>query len=66
MYDDDDFERSIDAYRSMPVFKKAESILKLVEHIVDGIPKEDSNAETPYELAMFERHTHIMHVQKKR
>jgi len=60
MNDDDDFERSIDAYRQMPVFKKAEAIFKVIEHIVDGISKEDSNAQTPFELAMFERHTQYM------
>ena len=60
MSDNEDFERSIDAYRRMPIFRKAEAILKLVEHIVDGISKEDSDAETPYELAMYERHAQYM------
>lgn len=63
MLEDDDFDAqdcSMDAWRSLPVFIKAENVLKLVEHIVDGIPKEDSGAKTPYEFAMYEHHTSNM------
>lgn len=58
--EDDSHDYSIDAWRELPVFLKAEDILKLVEHIVDGIPKEDSNATSAYEYAMFDRHTSNM------
>ncbi len=57
--DNDDNNRDYDTeyWRQLPVFKKAVTILKLVEHLMDGIPIEDSGASTPYELAMFEHHS---------
>lgn len=62
MYDDDDDNHNydIDSWRQLPVFIQAEVILKLVEHIVDCIPKEDSNASSPYECSLFDYHTASM------
>ncbi len=63
MIDDEDFDDqdcSLDAWRRLPVFIKAQNVLKLVEHIVDGIPKEESGARTPYEYAMFDHHSNNM------
>lgn len=62
MYDDDDdnHDYEVDSWRKLPVFIQAEVILKLVEHIVDGIPKEDSNASSAYEYALLDHHTSNM------
>ncbi|WP_299215764.1 hypothetical protein [uncultured Dokdonia sp.] len=58
--DDDDHNYDIDSWRQLPVFIQAEVILKLVERIVDCIPKEDSNASSEYEYALFDYHTNNM------
>ena len=62
MYNDDDgnHNNDIDSWRQLPVFIQAEVILNLVERIVDCIPKEDSNASSPYEYALFDHHTKSM------
>ncbi len=58
--DDDDHNYDIESWRKLPVFIQAEVILKLVERIVDCIPKEDSNASSEYEHALFDHHTSSM------
>lgn len=49
-----------EAWRKLPIFVKASSILKLVEHLVEGIPAEECGSNTPYALAMFDHHTTSM------
>lgn len=58
--DNIDGQDNMDAWRDLTVFQKAESVLKLVEHILDGIPKEESGARTTYEFALFEHHARNM------
>lgn len=50
---DDYYDRDIDAYRYLPVFTQSEAILEIIEHIIDGIPVEDTDAQSPYDLKMY-------------
>lgn len=51
---------SMELWRETEVFKKGVLILKLVEHLTDGISREESGASTAYEFAMYEHHTTSM------
>jgi len=57
---DNDHNSETESWRQLPVFKKAATILKLVEHLVDGIPIEESGSNSAYECAMFDHHTRSM------
>ena len=49
-----------ESWRTLPVFIQASTILKLVEHLVEGIPAEDCGLDSAYALAMFDHHTASM------
>lgn len=46
-----------ECWRKLPVFKKAITLLKLVEQLIDGISIEESGANTAYQVAMYEHHS---------
>lgn len=50
------YDSDRDAFRQLPVFQKAVAILKIVEHLIDGISLEECGANSPFELAMLEHH----------
>lgn len=57
-FNEKDFSK--ESWRELEVFKKGVTILKCVEHLIDGIPKEESGASTTYELALFDYHATSM------
>lgn len=56
----DRYNSGVDEWRQLPVFKQGVVILKLVEHIIEGINLNDPYASTHYKTALYERYTYQM------
>jgi hypothetical protein len=63
MVNNDNFSNqksNTEAWRKLLVFQKASTLLKLIEHLVDGIPLKECRSNSAYEYAMLEHHTKNM------
>ncbi|WP_396596330.1 hypothetical protein [Dokdonia sp. R86516] len=54
------YDKGIDEWRKLPVFRQGVVILHLVEHIIEGIKLEDSNPNSQYKKALYQRYTQQM------
>lgn len=60
MVNNDNLDRQglgAESWRTLPVFVKASTILKLIEHLVEGIHAEECGFKSAYALTMFDHHT---------